>query len=358
VAVDNIFSCLGGSRTAYSQFCSYLAASGNVVLAVEHRDGTGAVCMPRSRGLDGKFQTRTIYYVKDADISWEGNAKPSDYPMPLRGEQLLFRRHEIYLTYSAISRLLGNDTTLELETLDGTVVNRSLWTEVDKSTGRGPVKFDKDVILTGHSFGGCTVLSMLSTRPDEAYSPIPITQAVVLDPWLEPLSSPGPAPIDLSYLTADKSEATMESTNNSSESEITAMSTQDANNLNAFQMPSPRPRLLVINSETFTIWKDHFARLQEVVKGWEPNGGNILTIVGAKHVAFSDFPVLPIINKKSALPILRTICKLSLAFLEGDLKQSLEEVSKTKLEVEVIGVKKDGKPKRRLIGKLGQVIVH
>lgn len=79
--------------------------------------------------------------------------------MPLRGEQLMFRRHEIYLTYSTISRLLGNDVTLELENLDGTAFDRSLWTTIDKSTGKGPVKFDKDVILTGHSFGGCTVVS-------------------------------------------------------------------------------------------------------------------------------------------------------------------------------------------------------
>lgn len=38
------------------------------------------------------------------------------------------------------------------------------------------------------------------------------------------------------------------------------------------------PRMLVINSETFTLWKDHYARLQEVVAGWEPHGGKILTL--------------------------------------------------------------------------------
>lgn len=119
-------------------------------------------------------------------------------------------------------------------------------------------------------------LSILSTRPDEGYSPIPITQAVVLDPWLEPLSSPGPAPIDLSYLTAVPAKSkTIESTNNSSDSEITTVSNPDANNNSTAQIISPCPRLLVINSETFTIWKDHFARLQEVVKGWE---GSILTV--------------------------------------------------------------------------------
>lgn len=41
---------------------------------------------------------------------------------------------------------------------------------------------------------------------------------------------------------------------------------------------STHPRMLVINSETFTLWKDHYARLQEVVAGWEPHGGKILTL--------------------------------------------------------------------------------
>lgn len=43
---------------------------------------------------------------------------------------------------------------------------------------------------------------------------------------------------------------------------------------------SSHPRVLVINSETFTLWKDHFSRLQEVVSAWEPDGGRILTIGG------------------------------------------------------------------------------
>ena len=44
-----IFShALGGSRTAYSQFCSKVAASGRVVIALEHRDGTGTIALPSS----------------------------------------------------------------------------------------------------------------------------------------------------------------------------------------------------------------------------------------------------------------------------------------------------------------------
>jgi platelet-activating factor acetylhydrolase len=36
--------------------------------------------------------------------------------------------------------------------------------------------------------------------------------------------------------------------------------------------------MLVINSEAFTLWKDHFERLQDVMAVWEPQGQRILTI--------------------------------------------------------------------------------
>jgi platelet-activating factor acetylhydrolase len=59
---------LAGSRTAYSQLCSEMAASGRVVLAIEHRDGTAPSCTPRSRGPDGAFRTRTVLYYRDNDV--------------------------------------------------------------------------------------------------------------------------------------------------------------------------------------------------------------------------------------------------------------------------------------------------
>jgi len=53
-----------------------------------------------------------------------------------------------------------------------------------------------------------------------------------------------------------------------------------------------------------------------------------------------------------------TIAKLSLAFLDDKLDETLQTVPTTKMEVAVIGVKKDGKPKRKLIGNPGDVIVQ
>ena len=80
---------LGGNRTAYrsaihmflpyslilkyniySQFCCRMAASGKVVLAIEHRDGTGPVCMPRSWTSEGKSLSRTLLYLRETDIQY------------------------------------------------------------------------------------------------------------------------------------------------------------------------------------------------------------------------------------------------------------------------------------------------
>lgn len=52
------------------------------------------------------------------------------------------------------------------------------------------------------------------------------------------------------------------------------------------------------------------------------------------------------------------ITKLSLAFLDDNLDETLETVPTTMMEIAVIGVKKDGKPKRKLLGNLGDVIVQ
>lgn len=51
-----------------SQFCCRLAASGRVVLAVEHRDGTGTACFPQSWKVDGERISRTLLYLRENDI--------------------------------------------------------------------------------------------------------------------------------------------------------------------------------------------------------------------------------------------------------------------------------------------------
>jgi platelet-activating factor acetylhydrolase len=46
--------------------------------------------------------------------------------------------------------------------------------------------------------------------------------------------------------------------------------------------------MLVLNSDPFTLWKDHFERLKGVVEAWEPNGRRVLTLG-----EYSDHDAIP-----------------------------------------------------------------
>lgn len=201
-------------------------------------------------------------------------------PMPWRAQQLKFRQHEVYTTFSTFSRFLRNEPTLELETIDDAPYHKESWMP---SQGLSKVRCDDDVILAGHSFGGCTIvsclspysyfltylllqLSVLSSEPLNGFPPIPVNRTIVLDPWLEPLPTPGPVPFSMS------------SSPEISESEAAVKEHAISSSDSSTQIGSAPPRMLVINSEQFTVWKDHYARLKEVVVGWEPKGGRLVTL--------------------------------------------------------------------------------
>jgi len=172
-----------------------------------------------------------------------------------------------------------------------------------------------------------------------------------LDPWLEPLPSPGPAP----YLTQNSGinpELTTPTTSSSESTLQVQAEVSDVSKLGSL------PRMLVLNSDPFTLWKEHFSRLKSVVEAWEPEGRRVLTLVRAVHVSFSDFHLLPIIRRASAEILMDVISKLSLAFLDGNMEDVLRDVRTRKMEIEVIGQKKDGEPKRRCVGEVGEVIIH
>jgi platelet-activating factor acetylhydrolase len=119
--------------------------------------------------------------------------------------------------------------------------------------------------LVGHSFGGATVLEYLKgSSPRFPYG-------VALDPWVEPIT-----------------------TSNSSS-----------------HRPLQRP-VYVINSESFTIWSEHFSKVKALVKDVQaPSGktdgeagrGWIITLAGAEHLSFSDYPsLLPRVFRSTVTP--------------------------------------------------------
>lgn len=335
---------LGGSRTAYSQLCSRLASSGKVVLSMEHRDGSGYACTPRLWGTNRKINTRPILYYSEDDIKWNNKSDDSlPTPFPLRADQLALRHQEIYLAYQAFCRFMQNDPTLELETIDEVDLDKKGWLQ---NSGKGSV-CTENVVLVGHSFGGCTVLSILSTKPPPEYASMPVTNALVLDPWLEPLPSPGPFPV------SSDSPTTESVTKSATSSLLDLDNSCILNGSDTFL-----PRILVLNSESFTLWTDHYQRLQDVVRCWEPRGQRIITLIGSKHMSFSDVLTLPLLSTSRARKLIDVISKLSIAFIEGNLEQVLELTPSRKMEVEIVGKNKSGWPKRKLVGSVGEIIVE
>jgi len=283
------------------------------VLAMEHRDGSGHAATPSS--------SDPIIYIKEANLAWPpGHPAEECTMLSFRGEQLDFRRREIYHAFRAIRNLVRDgpeDTQYPLVTTEDTPINWSTWS----AGSQKPIECEENVVLVGHSFGGATVLSILSNSTPANEPPIPVQKALVLDPWLEPLPSPGPLPH------------------------------------RRFKEESV-PSILVINSERFTLWKDHFDRLIEVGKSWTEGRWELLTIVGCEHIHFSDFRVLPLMSSNTARSVLDRILDLSLAFLDGDGTRAIAGLVAKKMEIRVIGQRADGKPKRQMVGDLGDVIFH
>ncbi|KAG2156227.1 tRNA synthetases class I, catalytic domain-containing protein [Suillus clintonianus] len=300
---------LGGSRTAYSQLCTRLASSGRVVLAVQHRDGSGHAFIPSTTGLG--------LYVKEKDLIWTSDDENT--MDKFREQQLAFRRHEIYLAFRSFKQLVQDGyqgSSHGLQTIDDKTIDWSSWTSGDDSKA---VECDKDVLLAGHSFGGATVatkqFTILSTDPPaDVSAPIPVHKALILDPWLEPIPSPGPCPPP--------------------------------------QGPGDAlPQLLVINSERFSLWKDHFTRLIDVVQAWEPEKRRVLTILRSQHDSFSDFPLLPLVSRRAARIVMDRIMELSEAFIDGDVDTFVDETATRKMEIRKIGKKPDGSPQRQFVGE-------
>jgi hypothetical protein len=106
-------------------------------------------------------------FSSNLHVRWEDSNKPDpdgDFggplPLPLRANQLVFRRHEIYIAYQAFCRFIENDRDLELGIMDEVDIDKSSWTGLDVDSGKPPVCCTADVALMGHSFGGCTVVCL------------------------------------------------------------------------------------------------------------------------------------------------------------------------------------------------------
>lgn len=114
--------------------------------------------------------------------------------------------------------------------------------------------------LCGHSSGGATVIEVMRREN-------PFAIATVLDPWVEPVRDPA-----------------------KEEDEVKG------------RIAKP---IYVLNSESFTVWEEHFEKLKRICldarkvsgRGW------LLTLTGSKHTDFSDYPfLLPRIFRSTVEP--------------------------------------------------------
>ncbi|KAK0234052.1 platelet-activating factor acetylhydrolase, isoform II-domain-containing protein, partial [Armillaria fumosa] len=313
---------LSGSSTAYSQICSRIAASGHVVLAIEHRDGTAPICVTRKWITDNIRTPRVVRYLREKDVRWERDHLPSDCLYPLRKDQLTFRKHEVYLAHSAFSSLVRKDENLLLETIDGSAIDwASWWTH---ENGSEPVHCVENVTFAGHSFGGCTTFHIITTEHPEWATPISSINALIFDPWIDPLAF-----TSSEHLSED----------------------QKSSEIISFGNP-----MKFINSEKFTLWKEHFERLENIVRCWGANG-RLLTLARARHESLSDYPLFPCIRSKTSLAFMNIIARLSNAFLDDQLNDTLNTELMAEMEIEYVGNRKDRRAKRHIYESSGSIVV-
>jgi platelet-activating factor acetylhydrolase len=274
---------LGGSRTLASSICGGLASYGTVVVAMEHRDGSGArtfVNLPPGKeahhdlddeGVDKDRQhtrkeekkenekpppTRHAksYYKVDY-LFPEGNAKdttpnnPQGVDFELRNAQIDMRLAEIEEAYHVLTVIAeGRGEGIKQVNLrkKGTVGSSSKGLEgIDWHDWKGRLHL-RNVTMAGHSFGAATAVQVVRLANRFSW----IGQAVLLDPW-------GPA------FPESKEQ----------------------------QIQKP---ILSIGSEAFMHWEENFDRVEAICQEGLTQGSLCwqMTIRGSTHLSQTDFAVL------------------------------------------------------------------
>ncbi|KAH8899444.1 hypothetical protein GQ53DRAFT_634513 [Thozetella sp. PMI_491] len=272
---------LGGSRTSHSAICGELASYGIVVVAMEHRDGSGARTYVNKPGtshdleeddLDrsgaqpnaddetgsqpkrGKKQKLRNHYKVDY-IFPKDNAQDTSPHNPigvdteLRGAQIEMRLAEIEEAFYALSLMnSGQADHIVRENLrrKGNIGSSSKGLDgINWSDWEDRLQLDT-VTAMGHSFGGATTVQILRNAQKFTW----VTQGILLDAW-------GPA-------MPEDSERRV-------------------------QKP-----VLSIGSEAFMHWKENYDRVEEVCREVRDQGALcwMTTIRGSTHLSQTDFAVL------------------------------------------------------------------
>ncbi|KAA8575104.1 hypothetical protein EYC84_004317 [Monilinia fructicola] len=191
---------LGGTRTTYSSVCGEFASYGFVVVAVEHRDGSGPrtfVNLPKmgdhfgSPNVDHSDEARERGYARFDYVFPEGNARDT-FPgneqgvdSELRSAQIQLRLAEIEEAYHVMAQIHNGNGSAVAE---ANLRQRSPGRMGGSSRGLKGIDWGswkdrfhlQQVTMLGHSFGAATTVEVL--RHQTKQFPY-ISQGILYDPW-------------------------------------------------------------------------------------------------------------------------------------------------------------------------------
>lgn len=264
---------LGGNRTMYSSICGEFASYGFVVLAVEHRDGSGprtfinhaeqgkgSIPEREAHGIDhthehekkGVDQLEYLFPEGNPYDTSPNNDKGVD--RELRDAQLELRTAEIEEVYRIICTIAKGDgdrlaeknlrtkgyvgsSTRGLEGIDWEAWNNRVDTQ--------------NVTMVGHSFGAATTVNILRARKRFPF----VSQGIIYDIWAAGIRVPPP---------------------------------DDGPN-QRIKVP-----ILAINSEAFTYWRKNYEVVRGLIEEAHDNDvlGWLMTVRGTIHLNQSDISLL------------------------------------------------------------------
>ncbi|GAA5992039.1 hypothetical protein JCM10908_000709 [Rhodotorula pacifica] len=263
---------LSGTRTTYSQWCGEIASRGYVVAAIEHRDGSGPISTVRR--ADGK-QERVVDYIRPEHLSWPDGKKPLT-SLEFRAVQLEMRLAEVSETLRVLERLNageGADIARSNRRRSGEKSRVEEW----QPAWRDRLDLTEEITMAGHSFGGATAIQVLRAGA----TAFPFRKGIALDPWADPIP-PAPSSDQLAPTESNPAPTTDKKGNGGPPLDIVAP-------------------LLVINSEAFTLWKEHYVLVRDIVNAVKRGADRwLMTMVGSIHTSFSDLPLLaPFIARRT-----------------------------------------------------------
>ncbi|KAF7863877.1 hypothetical protein EAF04_006842 [Stromatinia cepivora] len=261
---------LGGTRTTYSSVCGEFASYGFVVVAVEHRDGSGPrtfINLPKngdkfgSQNVDHTDEARKRGYERFDYVFPEGNARDTTpnneqgVDAELRAAQIQLRLAEIEEAYYIMTQIHnGNGSQLAQANLRQSSPGRI------GGSSRGLKGIDweswkdrfhlQQVTMLGHSFGAATTVEVLRTQTKRFPY---VSQGILYDPW--------------------------------------GGAIQQADSESEYQIHNP---LLCISSEAFMYWPSNFSSIMSLCREAKSQGTLcwLLTVRGSVHISQSDFSLL------------------------------------------------------------------